>query len=146
VLEFRLLALIESRFEGEGWKEHLSPARLEKALRLQMERQRVKQNPRLIDCLQFSDKGHIIIRDKILREQLNIPSRKRGEEVMKSLEKLRNNLAHAQDVALLDWETILALVNNLNRLMNILAPEGGRWTGASLPEDIKKISAHDGEP
>jgi hypothetical protein len=123
VIEFRLLALIERRFGEESWMEHLSPARLDKARQLQHERQRMNQNPRLIDCLQFSDKAHIVVRDKLLREQLNFASRRRGEEVVKSLEKLRNNLAHAQDIAYLDWETIFALTSNLERVMKVLAPE-----------------------
>jgi hypothetical protein len=127
VIEYRLLALIERRFEEESWMDHLSPARLEKARRLQEERLRINQNPRLIDCLQFSDKAHLLVRDKVLREQIGFPSRNRGEEVMKSLEKLRNDLAHAQNISLLDWETIFALVNNLERLMKVLAPQGERW-------------------
>ena len=57
LIEMRFLDLIELRFQDEGWQKYLSNQRLEKALALQAERQRRMQNPRLLDCLQFSDKA-----------------------------------------------------------------------------------------
>ena len=72
-----------------------------------------------MDCLQFSDKAQIIVRDTELRQQIGFVSRRRGEEVIKNLEKLRNNLAHAQDIVSLDWETIVGISENLETVIRI---------------------------
>ncbi len=92
---------------------------LDKAVQLQQERLRRNQHASLLDCLQFSDKAQIIVRDESLRRQVGFASRHRGEEVIKILERLRNNLAHSQDIVALDWETIVQMSENLDRLINI---------------------------
>ena len=37
------------------------------------------------------------------------PSRRAAEDAIKTLERLRNNLAHAQDVVTSDWDAIVRL-------------------------------------
>jgi hypothetical protein len=123
VLEMRFLNLIESHFSDESWTRYISPARLEKARELQAERQRRGQDARLLDCLQFSDKAQIVVRNETLRSQAGIASRRRGDEVIKNLERLRNNLAHTQDIIAFDWDTIVAIVENLERLVALGASE-----------------------
>ena len=93
--------------------------RLEKALALQTERQRRNQDPRLLDCLQFSDKAQIVVRNEALCDQIGFASRRRGDEVIKNLEKLRNNLAHTQDIVSLDWETIVTISENLEIVIQL---------------------------
>ena len=66
VLEMRFLHLIEA-ISATNWARYISPARREKALQLQIERQRRRQDARLLDCLQFSDKAQIVVRDETLR-------------------------------------------------------------------------------
>jgi hypothetical protein len=117
VLEMRFRDLIETRYSDESWARYISPARLEKACALQAERQRRGQDARLLDCLQFSDKAQIVVRDETLRNQAGIASRHRGDEVIKSLERLRNDLAHTQDIVAFDWQTIVSIVENLERLV-----------------------------
>ena len=95
----------------------MSNQRFEKAFAHQAERQRRTQDPRLLDCLQFSDKAQIVVRDEVLRDQIGFASRRRGDEVIKNLEKLRNNLAHAQDIVSLDWQTIVSLSENLETVI-----------------------------
>lgn len=123
VLEMRFLQLIEARFSDESWTRYISPARLEKAREMQSERRRRGQDARLLHCLQFSDKAQIVVRDETLRSQAGIISRRRGDEVIKSLERLRNNLAHTQDIVAFDWQTIVAIVKNLERLIALGAIE-----------------------
>lgn len=118
--EMRFKELIEKRFPGGDWHEYISDARLAKAKSIQVERQRRNQDPSLLDCLQFSDKGQIVVRDKILREQIGFLSRKRGEQTIKGLERLRNNLAHSQDIVSLDWDVVLPLAENLESVIDTL--------------------------
>jgi len=86
---------------------------------LQAERQRRNQNPRLLDCLQFAYKAQITVSDNDLRQQIGFVSHHRGEEAIKSLEKLRNNLAHAQNIVSLDWETIVAISDNFETVIQL---------------------------
>ena len=61
-----------------------------------------------------------------MRSQAGILSRRRGDEVSKNLERLRNNLAHTQDIIAFDWQTIVAIVENLERLVAFGAIEHSR--------------------
>lgn len=119
IVEMGFMRLIESRFPGDAWHEHLSQARLEKAKVLLEERRRRNQELGLIDCLQFSDKGRIVVRDEALRNQVGFASRRSGEESIKGIEALRNNLAHSQDIITCDWDTIVGLSENLDRVLAI---------------------------
>ncbi len=120
-IEMRFQTLIQARFTDESWMQYVSPARVEKARLLLEERQRRNQNPTLIDCLQFSDKLQIIARDERLRDQVGFVSRRRADTVGKVLEALRNNLAHSQDIIASDWDTIFAMVENLDRLLTLVS-------------------------
>ena len=123
LIEMRFLTLINRRFKDDSWQQNLSKKRLEKAVALQAERRRRKQDPDLLDCLQFSDKAQIVVRDEQLREQIGFQSRRQAEQAIKNLEKLRNNLAHAQDIVSLDWQTIVNLSENLEAVIEILTDQ-----------------------
>lgn len=116
-LEMHFQKLIESHFADESWTQHLSPERVQKAREMLEERQRRNHLPSLLDCLQFSDKGQIVARCAELRERAGFPSRRRADEVVKRLEGLRNNLAHSQSIVDSDWETIVGIAKNLERLV-----------------------------
>ena len=120
LIEMRFLTLIKRRFPDDGWQQYLSNNRLEKAAALKQERQRRKQDPQLLECLQFSDKAQIVIRDEQLRQQIGFQYRRQAEQAIKNLEKLRNNLAHAQDIVSLDWQTIVNLSENLEAVIEIV--------------------------
>ncbi|NQU23285.1 MAG: hypothetical protein HQ567_18555 [Candidatus Nealsonbacteria bacterium] len=119
IIEMGLARAIEGRFPDEGWKALLSAGRLEKAETLLAERKRRNQELDLLDCLQFSDKGLITLKDETLRGQIGYASRNRGEQAIKGLEALRNNLAHAQDIIACDFDTIVRLTENLDKVFAI---------------------------
>jgi hypothetical protein len=119
VIEMGFLDLIKKRYSDESWKRYLSPARIAKAAELLEERHRRNQYSSLLDCLQFSDKRQIVVRDEVLRQRAGFASRRRGDEAIKNLERLRNNLAHSQDIVSSDWDTIVALVNNLEKVIHL---------------------------
>jgi CBS domain-containing protein len=70
IIEMRLMHLIEVQFPDGAWRQLLSEGRLEKAELLLEERKRRNQDLNLLDCLQFSDKGLITLKDKTLRERV----------------------------------------------------------------------------
>lgn len=119
IIEMGFVQAIETHLTGEAWHKYVSDARLEKAKTLLAERQRRNQDLNLLDCLQFSDKGQIVLRDEGLRKRLGFKSRRRGEETVKRLEALRNNLAHSQDIVNADWETIVQLTENMDVVLRI---------------------------
>jgi hypothetical protein len=119
LLEMRFTDVIQAHFEGDTWCEFLSESRVEKARKLLEERQRRNRGLGLIECLQLSDKGQIIAKNENLRVELGIPSRNRAEKIVSMLEALRNSLAHSQDILACDWETIVALSTNLDRVLTM---------------------------
>ena len=109
LIEMRFAELIDCHCPADTWKKYLSEARLQKAQALLAERSRRSQRLQLFDCLQFSDKGQIIARNEDIRKMTVFASRSQAEATVKNLEKLRNNLAHAQDILTTDWDTIVQL-------------------------------------
>ncbi|HEB98746.1 MAG TPA: HD domain-containing protein [Thiotrichales bacterium] len=109
MLEMRLGELIEQRWPDDAWTGLVSPGRLEKARALQAERQRRGQHASLLDCLQFSDKGHLVIRDPEYFRRLGLRSKSEARDSIRALESLRNNLAHSQPITVHDWPQIVRL-------------------------------------
>jgi len=113
IIEMGLTRIIERGYPDGSWRNCLSAGRLEKAQVLLEERQRRNQDVDLLDCLQFSDRGQIVLRNEELRARAGFVSRSRGEQTVKELEALRNNLAHSQDIIANDWDIIVKLTENL---------------------------------
>lgn len=109
LIEMRFSELIEQHCPDETWKRYLSPARLNMAEYLLADRRQRIPSIRLLDCLQLADKGTIVSRDTTIRQFTIFSSRRNAQDTIKTLERLRNNLAHAQDIIASDWETIVSL-------------------------------------
>ena len=109
MIEMRVAQLIQAKYPDTSWQSVLSEDRLAKAVSMQGERQRRNQHCLLIDCLQLSDKARIAIEHPELLEALGFDSKRTAKRVVKSLESLRNNLSHAQDIVQHDWAQIARL-------------------------------------
>lgn len=121
IIEMGLTQLIQAAYPDGSWRQCLSAGRLQKAEALLQERKRRNQDLDLLDCLQFSDRGQIVLRTEPLRQQAGFVSRSRGEQTVKELEALRNNLAHAQDIISCDWDIIVKLTEYLDRRLAVPA-------------------------
>lgn len=117
LIEMRFSRIIQLHCPDDSWKPYLSDGRIQKATELLEERSRRNQQLTLADCLQFSDKTQIIARNEQLRRLTSFQSRRQLVDVGKRLEKLRNNLAHSQDIVTNDWDTIVALAENLDDVL-----------------------------
>ena len=117
LIEMRMTHLISDGLTIEQWKQYLSDSRLAKAEELRAERTRRQLPVTLLDCLQFSDKCQIIARNEPLRNQTRFGSRRQVEEVGKKLERLRNDLAHSQDIIANDWDAVVELSSNLETML-----------------------------
>ncbi len=117
-IEMELVQMINQLYPQQSWKTRLTPKRLEKAQGLQEERLRRGQHCQLIDCLQLSDKGQILIENPEVLEKFDISSKSMAKRIIKELESLRNNLAHAQDIVTYDWGPIVRLSYRLEETFN----------------------------
>lgn len=117
LIEMRMTDLISDSLEIEQWKQHLSDSRLAKAEELRAERTRRQLPVTLLDCLQFSDKCQIVARNEPLRNQTRFKSRRQVEDAGKKMERLRNDLAHSQDIIANDWDAVVELSSNLETML-----------------------------
>jgi hypothetical protein len=140
--EMRMSQMIEQANPGGEWQRYLSDTRRQKAETLLAERTRRNQQLDLIDCLQLSDKCQIIARNEELRASTRFTSRRQVEEAGKKLERLRNNLAHAQDIITTDWEALIELTENFDNLLKNLPVSHG--PGPSPRADQPGTSASGG--
>ncbi|MCH2181401.1 MAG: hypothetical protein MK108_05285 [Mariniblastus sp.] len=117
LIEMRMNDLIKDGLSDDEWKPYLSESRLAKAEELRAERTRRKLPVTLLDCLQFSDKCQIIARHEPLRNQTRFESRRQVQDAGKRLERLRNDLAHSQDIIVNDWDAVVELSRNLETML-----------------------------
>jgi hypothetical protein len=129
LIEMRFTRMIQQACPNETWHEYLSEGRLAKAKTLLAERTRRNLDIDLLDCVQFSDKGQIVARDKTLRGMTRFESRSQIDQTFKMLERLRNNLSHSQDIISGDWEIIVTLTENLDKVVE--GPPGLRENQAT---------------
>jgi hypothetical protein len=121
VSELRVTQAIDEVCPYDSWRQYLSEGRLQKALEMQEKRKLRGENRNLLDCLQFADKGWIVASDDRLRERTRFSSKRQVERFVSSLQALRDNLAHAQDISG-DWEVIRDLAVNLQRIVGEESP------------------------
>lgn len=128
LFDMKITRILKHHYAGDSWIDQVTESRLEKARQLQAERSRRKQSIDLMDCLQLGDKGQLLAKTTELRENVWNQSRKHIKKVVQQLEKLRNNLAHSQDIVAENWEAIVRLAETLESLLD--AP-GGRPANSS---------------
>jgi hypothetical protein len=117
-LEMVFVRSVELAFPAEAWRAHVAPGRLARAEALQAERRRRGVEARLLDCLQFSDKGQLALRvPGVAASGLDL-SRKAALRALQELEDLRNNLAHGQEIIPRGFPRIVAFSSNLDRLLD----------------------------
>jgi hypothetical protein len=117
LLETRFSQMIAERFPDDSWRASLSEGRVQKAEVVLADRSRRNPQVSLIDCLQWTDKIDIIAGDEQLRGSTRFASKREIRDVGKQLERLRNNLAHSQDIVADGWDTIVALSENLDSVV-----------------------------
>ncbi len=134
VLESAFARHIRRRFPDEGWRSHLSSNRQRRAEHLQTERRRRKETADVVDCLQFADKAQILFKNPGAREELGIRSWSAGKQLIKELERLRNSLAHAQDIVG-SWETIARLATHLDAVLDLYDGEAASMAERTRPDE-----------
>ncbi len=121
ILEMRMTAWIRDALPEAGWTARLTPERLAATLCLRDERRRMGQEADLLDCLQFGDKAAILLKERP-EFRARFPSARAAKTFFKDLQRLRNNLAHAQGYVATDWRVIVGLTAALRAIVGAPAP------------------------
>ncbi len=110
MLEIRFTELIKKHWPEEQWISKCTPGRLEKAKTLLQERlQRGAQHIELADCLQLSDKSYLLVQNQDFLHSFGFKSKNQADQAIRSMESLRNNLAHGQSITVQDWPQIVRM-------------------------------------
>jgi hypothetical protein len=117
-IEMEVMKVIARYFPDDSWQTSISEERLSQAKSLREERIRRGQHCNLLECIQLSDKGKIIISNQETMKIMGLDSRRSAKKVIRELESLRNNLAHAQDIVTYDWGQIVRLTHRLEDTLN----------------------------
>jgi hypothetical protein len=113
LLEMYFLEKIKMLWPDGSWVKLLTPRRLAAADEVRTERLRRDQPCQLIDCLQLADKGEILLQNPSQLAAFGFETRGAAKRVMKDIQSLRNNLAHAQDIVVHDWPQIVRLARRV---------------------------------
>ncbi len=119
LLEMQFLRLIRSTYPQDSWKNLISENRLEAAEQLLRDRMHRNEAIDLADCLQFADKRTIVLKSDSLRNALGFPSKNKGDELLKDLEHLRDELAHAQDIITGRWPQLVEFAQRAEELLAV---------------------------
>lgn len=129
LLEMQMLRVVRERYPVDGWSCHLTPERIEGARRVFEERRRRHEENDLSDCLQLSDKATILMKDPEMSARCGFASKRAMETFFKDVGRLRNALAHANDIVAGRWPELAELVDTLEgfleRLEAVTTPIGG---------------------
>jgi hypothetical protein len=126
LLELEMLQRIRALWPDGGWTRLVSAGRLDKAQALLHERRRRGQHVDLADCLQLSDKARILMENEEQRAAFGLLTKGAARRVIKDLESLRNNLAHAQDIVTHDWPQIARLARRVQEGFSLQGHGDGR--------------------
>lgn len=117
LIEVTLTERVRAAFPDGDWRSRVSTGRLQRARELREERARRGQPCGLLDCLQLSDKAQILMQEENALQEFGFRSRKAAGKVIRELESLRNNLAHAQDIITHDWAQIARMTRRLQEIV-----------------------------
>ena len=116
LIEMQMLRIIRKRFPEKSWEELISNGRCKKAEEESERRKKKNEEIDLVDCLQFCDKYTIISKTQDLLGKLQY-NKNEFCMLLEDLKKLRDNLAHAQDIITANWPSIINLSRKAEKLL-----------------------------
>ena len=105
---------------------------------LQQERSRRHQQSVLLDCLQLSDKGQVMLEHPLGLKLLDIRSKAAGKQMIKNIESLRNNLAHGQDIVKYDWASIAGIAGRVEEASYRNRFGAFPWQDREVPHPVRQ--------
>ncbi len=120
LLEMRFLQIIRERYlTVSSLQEELSESRYSQALSLYNERKKRNEEIDIFDCLQLCDKCNLISKLTEVRKSFGFDSKSKFNAFFVDVIKVRDNLAHAQEVITpsRDLNKILVMVNTVEKIL-----------------------------
>ena len=120
LLEMQLLRLIRGCHPNEAWKDFIKKdpkKRLNKANRIFLKRKDKNVEIDLADCLEFCDKGEILLNSDEIKKRVDIESEQAVEILLNKAKDLRDDLAHAHDIVTGSWLEMADLVQDIESLL-----------------------------
>ncbi len=117
LIEMQFLRLIRAAYKQDSWTSFISESRLEKAKKFLKDRQQQNEAIDLADCLQFADKGYIVVKSDLFCRVFGGISKGVARDFLKELRYLRDDLAHAQDIITGRWPKIVELAKTAEKLL-----------------------------
>lgn len=115
LIEMELLRIIEKHCPDDSWKPLISQERLAKAEEIRSDRKRGNADIGLLECLQFADKRGIVLKSNLVK----FKSQNSCKELLKKLENLRNELAHAQYITTQgEWPDFVNLIEEAQEFLS----------------------------
>lgn len=117
LIEMQMLRIIREFYPGDSWQRLISNGRFVKVQELLSDRQKRNVDIDLADCLQFSDKRDILLKDKELWGRIWFESKGTLKDFLNELVHLRDELAHAQDIITGRWPEIVDIAERAESLL-----------------------------
>jgi predicted transcriptional regulator len=114
LFELHLNYWIVKYYGIEGWKNQFIKNRLETAERIFNERQGQNLELTLLECLQICDKREILKQTEGFCKTFGF-SKSKFENLLKDVEKIRNEIAHSQSsiIANLEWKRFVSTIDEV---------------------------------
>jgi hypothetical protein len=119
LLEAYMLHSVRKCYPGESFKDALKSKRVTYAENMLAERRKGNVDIDLADCLQMCDKRDLLLKTKVFSDAPCSDNAKNCYDCLKKIEKLRDHLAHAQDLTSAhSWQDIIKLAGNLETCLD----------------------------
>jgi hypothetical protein len=119
LLEMYLREMMRVCYPGEALRAKLTPERLASAEKLLLQRRQSGEDLSLVDCLQMCDEYGLLLKTEGFLEHFQWASKGQAVSSFVAAERLRNSLAHAQDlVSGSTWEKIIDIAEWVNTFLN----------------------------
>jgi hypothetical protein len=120
LIEMQMERLIREKHTEDSLPLKLSDERLTAAKKIFDQRKKHNEEIDLTACLQIGDKGTIFSKDEHLFRITEFSSKKKFQEFLAQMEKIRNRLAHAQDIIGGAWPQLVDLLIEAERVLEHL--------------------------
>ncbi|WP_042347633.1 CBS domain-containing protein [Bacillus massiliigorillae] len=118
ILEMLLVTVIKQHYPNNEWQQYLSESRLSLAQQLYDKKVLRNEDISLLQCLQIADKMTIVTKNEGLIHELGFSSRTKLLKTFKSIQQVRNSIAHAQDLNdELEWSEIFEIISECEKLI-----------------------------
>lgn len=118
LLEMSLLESMHSFYKEDSWEDYIKPNRYNDAVALFNQRKARNEDIDLSDCLQLCDKAELILQKEELLELYGIESKNKGKTLFSKISRLRDKLAHSQDIVMgSSWPEIIDVVERIETLL-----------------------------